>query len=149
MEYTKNIETFAYHAERALYYTCPYCGKKSLISDAQIVEQKDKTIRKDTKIKTGCLGKKYVETTEVYSVYRIRQCPQCAKSKRINAIIILVICAIILPIVIGIIKMSFASFFFSVLFGLLLSGITYAVFVDKKIDIEDAIEKNAIENSFL
>ena len=44
----KNIKDIA---EKALYYTCPYCGNKSLISEAKIVEQKDKTIRKETKIK--------------------------------------------------------------------------------------------------
>ena len=33
------IEDIACYAEKALYYTCPYCGTKSLISEAKIVEQ--------------------------------------------------------------------------------------------------------------
>ena len=143
----KNIEDIAYYAEKALYYTCPYGGTKSLISEAKIVEQKDKTIRKETKIKTGALGKMYAETTEVYSVYRIRQCPKCEKSKRAKSSFILIMCAVILPIIVGIIKMSFVSFFLSVFSGLILAGIVYAIFVDEKIDIEDAIEKNAIETN--
>ena len=143
----KNIEDIACYVEKALYYTCPYCGTKSLISEAKIVEQKDKTIRKETKIKTGALGKMYAETTEVYSVYRIQQCPKCEKSKRVKSSFILIMCAVILPIIVGIIKMSFVSFFLSVFLGLILAGIVYTIFIDEKIDIEDAIEKNAIETN--
>lgn len=145
----ENINELADYAEKTLYYTCPYCGTKSLISDAKIVEQKDKTIHKETKFKRGALGKMYAETTEIYSVYRIRQCPKCEKSKRTNAIFIFVICAVILPIIVGIIKMNFVSFIISIFFGLILAGIAYAIFVDEKIDIEDAFEKNAIESTNL
>ena len=74
----------------------------------------------------------YAETTEVYSIYRIRQCPNCEKSKRTNAIFILIICAVVLPIIVGIIKMSFVSFFISIFLGLILAGIAYAIFVEKK-----------------
>lgn len=139
------IDKLALGIEMTTYYTCPYCGEKSIISEAHIVEQKDKTIHKETRFKTGALGKQYLETIEVYSVYRIRKCPKCTKKKRKQTILIIAFFAIILPIVIGTIMMSFTSFFLSIFGGLILSCLI-GVSMDEKIDIEDAFKKNAIDN---
>ncbi|WP_165157853.1 hypothetical protein [Parabacteroides sp. ZJ-118] len=129
--------------DRITYYTCPYCGKRSLVSEATIVSQKYKTISRETKIKTGCLGKMYAETTEVYSAYNIRICKDCARKQGIRTKTIALLCWIILPSIIGFIKMSWVSFFCSIFLGLILSGIVFCI-VEQKVDVEDAFEKNAI-----
>lgn len=130
--------------EKILYFTCPYCGKKTLISEAKIVQQKDKTIRKETQFKTGPLGKMYAETTEVYTAFNIRQCPACAKKHKRNIYIIFIICGVIFPIVMGVIKMSFVSFFAAIFLGLIFLMIIAPLLMDKRVDINDAYKKNAI-----
>lgn len=142
-ETLKNLQVLV---NNMTYYTCPYCGNKNLVKEATIVTQKHKTLRKETKIKTGCMGKMYAETTEIYSAYNIRKCKKCAKKDSLRAKLIIFSCWIITPIIIGFIKASWVSFLFSIFLGLILSGVIFLI-VDSKVDIEDAFTKNAIAPS--
>lgn len=138
-----SLKNLQLSVERATYYTCPYCGKRSLVEEATIVEQKHKTISKETKIKTGCLGKMYAETTEVYSAYKIRRCKDCARKYGTRCKAVALLCWLIIPAIIGLVKMSWASFFCSIFLGLFLSGVIFYI-LNQNVDIEDAFKKNAI-----
>lgn len=126
------------------YFTCPFCGRKSLISECSTFEQKDKTLRKDKKVISGALGKQYIQTTEVYSAYKVRRCKDCNKrfwrSRKIAALI----CLLIIPLIIAICKHSVGIFFGCMVLGLIPFGI-YNGLTWPKVDIADAMIKNAIE----
>lgn len=130
--------------ERLTHFTCPICGKKSSIAECSTFEQKDKTLRKDKKVVSGALGKQYIQTTEVYSAYHIRQCKQCAKRMKKKFYISLFSFMLVIPAIFGIIKESWASFFASMFLGLFVFAIS-CYFIMPSVDIEDARKKNAIE----
>lgn len=129
-------------------FTCPICGKQAKISECSTFEQKDKTLRKDRKIVSGVLGKQYIQTTEVYSAYKVRRCKDCNKrfwrSRKIAALI----CLVIIPLIVAVCKQSIGVFFGSIVLGIIPFGI-YNGLTWPKVDIHDAIKKNAIENNSL
>lgn len=126
------------------YFVCPYCGMKTLKSEAKIVEQKDKLLSKETKYQRGPLGKGFFVTTETYSVYKIRQCPNCAEKVRKQIIRIYIICSLVIPAILGLIHMSFVSFGIAVFLGIILSAIIVGQCVERKVDIEKALKDNAV-----
>lgn len=129
-------------------FTCPICGKRAKIYECSTFEQKDKTLRKNRKVVSGALGKQYIQTTEVYSAYKVRRCKDCNKrfwrSRKIAALI----CLVIIPLIVAVSKQSIGIFFGCMLLGLVPFGI-YNGITWPKIDINDAIKKNAIENNNL
>lgn len=129
-------------------FTCPICGKRAKISECSTFEQKDKTLSKNRKIVSGALGKQYIQTTEVYSAYKIRRCKDCNKRFWRSRKIVAFICLVIIPLIVAVCKQSIGIFFGCMIMGLIPFGI-YNGITWPKVDIIDAIKKNAIENNNL
>lgn len=126
------------------HFTCPICGKRSLISECETFEQKDKTLRKDKKVMSGALGKQYIQTTEVYSAYHIRQCKRCAKRMKMKFYISGLTFLLIIPAIWGFIQAIWGSFFGAMFLGFFVFAIS-CYFIMPSVDINDARKKNAIE----
>lgn len=127
-------------------YKCPVCNKSHSRSDAILKKEKGKTLKEDTKYKTGALGKRYVEKTEVFEVFYVLICKQCAKRISTKMKMTLILCSVILPILLFVLTdYSFVRLFFSVIIGLII-GCALSHIICPKITVDEAINNNALAN---
>lgn len=140
----RDLSSLNINIQDNIYFTCPFCGRRSLISECSTIEQKDKTIRTDSKIVSGVMGKQYKQTTEVYTAYKVRHCNKCHKAFTRNRNIAVFLLLFFAPCFVGIMKHSMQAFFFTLFAGIVLFVI-YLRTTWPKADIADAIRKNAIE----
>ena len=78
-------------------FICPSCGKKLKVKEAKVIPIQIESKHIETKVHGRMIERKYRDT-----YYNIRFCPSCAKRKRINTIICIIIFFIMIPLGIGI-----------------------------------------------